>query len=588
MNTSLQRRGDEPALVAAAVHDHVAQEVDGAALPRAAQHAGDRGFEPLVLIGDRQAHAVQPALLERAQELDPERAGLDLADVQADHLPHPGLVHRVGDDQRLGHHPAVVTDLDLLGVKPEIRVGALQRPLPEQLDLLIQRAAQRRDAVLGHPVDPQLLHQPVDLASRDAVDVRLQHNRNDRLLRAPPRLQKAREVRATRPLLRDQQLELPDPRLPRPRPIPIAMRQPGSGATSPSSAPTSARDLRLHQLARDQRDRLTHEILKPTIAHLRNDIGNRHALTFGHRGVSNRLTAVNSRRVRRHGGRPSQRSAYPALVTPLLPKRPPLPWPGSCRKPLPPVSNSVPWRQRRVWSYVRLPPAMAAPSVELSGVSIVAAGAFNPAIFQPQWFLDKALIAENAATSARDHLLVAPELTAFTADWLGVQITLQQASLTTADEGRDVDLRDVAKSVFTLLPETPVDGIGINADAHFRVSSEEAWHEIGDKFLPKDMWEPVFTNGEDFIRRPSGKTVGLRSVMVEVHRPKSRGFIRVEVAPSVRIGPNGVYMGINSHFQLSQQERRGNGYDAVSILDEQWEPTRRLEHHIVERLLDLV
>ncbi len=50
-------------------------------------------------------------------------------------------------------------------------------------------------------------------------------------------------------------------------------------------------DLGLHQLARDQRNRLPHEILKPTIAHLRNDLGNRHALTFGHRGVSIRLAA---------------------------------------------------------------------------------------------------------------------------------------------------------------------------------------------------------------------------------------------------------------------------------------------------------
>jgi hypothetical protein len=50
-------------------------------------------------------------------------------------------------------------------------------------------------------------------------------------------------------------------------------------------------DLRVHHLAGDQRDRLAHEILKPTIHRLGDDIGNRHALTFGHRGVSNRLTA---------------------------------------------------------------------------------------------------------------------------------------------------------------------------------------------------------------------------------------------------------------------------------------------------------
>ena len=124
------------------MHDHVAREVDGAALPRAAEHAGDRGLEPLVLIGDRQAHAVQPATLQRAQELDPERAGLDLADVQADHLAHTGLVHRVRHHDRLGNDPAVIADLDHLRVKPQVRVGALQRPLAEQLDLLVQRPAQ--------------------------------------------------------------------------------------------------------------------------------------------------------------------------------------------------------------------------------------------------------------------------------------------------------------------------------------------------------------------------------------------------------------------------------------------------------------
>jgi len=33
-----------------------------------------------------------------AQELDPERLGLDLAQVDPDHLPAPGLVHGIGDD----------------------------------------------------------------------------------------------------------------------------------------------------------------------------------------------------------------------------------------------------------------------------------------------------------------------------------------------------------------------------------------------------------------------------------------------------------------------------------------------------------
>ena len=167
-----------------------------------------------------------PRRLRRTEELDPEAAGLDLADIEADHLSDPALVHRIGDDQRLGHDSAVVADLDVLGIEPQIRVGALQRPLAKRGDPLVQPAADRRDAVLGHPRDPELLDEPVDLPSRDPVDVGLHHDRDDRLLRRPPRLQERREVRRTGPLARDQQLDLPDPRLPPPRPIPVAMRRP--------------------------------------------------------------------------------------------------------------------------------------------------------------------------------------------------------------------------------------------------------------------------------------------------------------------------------------------------------------------------
>ena len=58
-----------------------------------------------MLIGDSQAQTVRPALLERTH--DPERAGLDLAEIQADHLAHARLVHRVRGHQRLRDDPAV-------------------------------------------------------------------------------------------------------------------------------------------------------------------------------------------------------------------------------------------------------------------------------------------------------------------------------------------------------------------------------------------------------------------------------------------------------------------------------------------------
>jgi hypothetical protein len=72
--------------------------------------------------------------------------------------------------------------LQVLGIEPQIGMGAFERALPEHADLLIERPAQRRDAVLGHAGDAQLLDQAVDLARGDAVDVGLEHDGDDRLL----------------------------------------------------------------------------------------------------------------------------------------------------------------------------------------------------------------------------------------------------------------------------------------------------------------------------------------------------------------------------------------------------------------------
>jgi len=130
--------------------------------------------------------------------------------------------------------------------------------------------------------------------------------------------------------------------------------------------------------------------------------------------------------------------------------------------------------------------------IELSGNAIVATGSFNPAIFHPLWLKEKELIAENAAEDALAQIFVTPELTAFTADWLSVQVTLQQAIFSTVEEGREPELRDLFMGTFDLLPETPINAVGINADVHFRVESQEAWHGTGQVSPQRFLGANVF------------------------------------------------------------------------------------------------
>ena len=143
-------------LVLAGVAAQVAQEVHGAALPRRAEHLRQRRLQAGVRVADGQLHADQAARDEAAQELAPERLGLRLADVQADDLAPAGLVHGVRDHDALALHAAAVADLLDLRVDEQIRVAALQRPLAERLDLLVEQPGDPADLAACEIRSPRL------------------------------------------------------------------------------------------------------------------------------------------------------------------------------------------------------------------------------------------------------------------------------------------------------------------------------------------------------------------------------------------------------------------------------------------------
>jgi hypothetical protein len=147
-------------------------------------------------VRDTQAHALQPAGAQAAEELAPVRLGLGLTHVQADDLAAAALVDAVGDHQRLVPDPAGFADPFHLGVQPQIRIPALQRPLPEHPHLLVQAPAQPGHLVLGHAGDAELLDQPVHPPGRHPVDRGLLDHRDQGLLGPSARLQQRREVAA--------------------------------------------------------------------------------------------------------------------------------------------------------------------------------------------------------------------------------------------------------------------------------------------------------------------------------------------------------------------------------------------------------
>jgi len=178
-----------------------------------------------------------------------------------------------------------VAHLLLLGIEPQVRVGALQRTLAERLHLLIQALTEPRHLVLAH-AHAELLDDAVDLARGDAVDVGLLHDRDERLLGAPARLQEAREVPRARAQLRDRELDRAHARVPLARPVAVALGRPSLRGTLAEPSAGQLAHLGLHQRVDHEPHRLADHVRVLRTHQLVDRLRSRHPAVLGHRGAS--------------------------------------------------------------------------------------------------------------------------------------------------------------------------------------------------------------------------------------------------------------------------------------------------------------
>ena len=141
------------------------------------------------------------------------------------------------DDDGLGDDPPADAGFAVGRVEEHVRVRAVrERPIAERRDVLVEVAADPRHLRLADPgVGTERLHQVVDLAGGDAVDVRLHHDREQGLIDPAAAFQQRREKRSL-PQLRDPQLQLPRGGGEGPQPGPVALRRTVRGAFERGSA----------------------------------------------------------------------------------------------------------------------------------------------------------------------------------------------------------------------------------------------------------------------------------------------------------------------------------------------------------------
>lgn len=207
---------------------------------------------------------------------------------------------------------------------------------------------------------------------------------------------------------------------------------------------------------------------------------------------------------------------------------------------------------------------MAGTRCEVDGQALVLLGDFNPAIFQPSWLAGHGLIRQEESDNA-DIAIIRPEISQFTVGSIKLLAQPNRFQLETLAIEDGPALRDLALSVFRILEHTPLKALGINRDMHFKIESEELWHAVGHRIVPKEIWN-------DLLDGP-----GTRSVTVESSRPRTEGRLTIKVEPSKETHP-GVYIGTNLHY-----DKEGPG--VLELLERIWLDSQLNARRVADTLL---
>jgi hypothetical protein len=226
---------------------------------------------------------------------------------------------------------------------------------------------------------------------------------------------------------------------------------------------------------------------------------------------------------------------------------------------------------------------MAVSIPEISGASIVIIGEFSPSVFRPKWFVQKELLDEAEADSARVDVS-SSEFVSFATTWLTFFADRQRLQVMTGSEPL-VRVYDLALGLLPHFPEAPVQHVGLNRDVHVKMRTEEAWHRLGDMLAPKTCWPQEFTQSESIDKT---QRTGLRSLIMERPRQAPPGYTHVRIEPSSAVKPFGIYVGTNDHYVLQTNGEPVPASAAVDLIAERWKGSMAFADSIRTKILENV
>lgn len=210
-------------------------------------------------------------------------------------------------------------------------------------------------------------------------------------------------------------------------------------------------------------------------------------------------------------------------------------------------------------------------TAEIFGSSIVTLGSFNPAIFSPDWLEKNGLLGADDASVARQwpSMIVSHQVTVFETDWFAMQVLENQFALNSKG-ALSPAFMDLAASILTLVPHTPITAIGLNFMGHYRLASEAEYHKVGDVLAPKGIWDELYPDAND--------SAGLANLTIRIeHAPRGKQpqtgdkkHVSIQPSDKIRLG---VFLSYNDHHEVrgNQANNQTSAERAVEIVTLGWE-----------------
>ena len=223
---------------------------------------------------------------------------------------------------------------------------------------------------------------------------------------------------------------------------------------------------------------------------------------------------------------------------------------------------------------------------EITGVSLVMLGHFNPAIFTPAWFGWHGLLSERTAEIA-DTKIVHPQIAMFNADWLNLHVQPESFLINTT-QAPFIRLRDLAIRIFREhLPHIPLKVLGINREVHFPLRSFGEQNRLGRLLAPVEPWGDWGKKLES-----DEEQGGMTSLTMTQINPEGRplgGRVNVVVQPSNQIGRGrpGVYVQVNDHYIIENVESQMGTREIVMLLEDNFDESLRCADQIIDHIMSL-